>query len=92
MANDVSVDILLLIVQANISPSNTIIKGVIFIIVGRINSFIVKSIIHLIMLPAVIDIIPSNIVGVMIFIFSLIDRNELHILGPHSTTILKRTE
>lgn len=60
--------------------------------VGRINVLIVRKVNHLIALPAIIDIVPSIIVGRIIFISSLIERKELVKLGPHRTISLNRAE
>jgi hypothetical protein len=85
-------DKLVLIIQARIRPIVIIIIGSILIIVGRINVLLVNVIIHLIDLPAMIDIDPNNIVGIIISIFSLILVNALVKFGPHNTTKLNRTE
>jgi hypothetical protein len=85
-------DKLVLIIQARIRPIVIIIIGSSLIIVGRINVLLVNVIIHLIDLPAMIDIDPNNIVGIIISIFSLILVNALVKFGPHNTTKLNRTE
>jgi len=81
-----------LIIHAINSPVVIIINGVNFISVGNINILFVKSIIHLIVLPAMIDIVPRNIIGIIILICSLMSINELDKLGPQRTTKLNRTE
>lgn len=84
--------ILVLIIHARRSPVEIITRGIIFITVGSINILLVNKVSHLMALPAMMDIIANNIIGLMIFIFSLIDRNELERFGPQSTTNLNRTE
>jgi hypothetical protein len=69
-----------------------IIIGIIFIIDGSMNILFVKNIIHLIDLPAITDIVPRSIVGIMIFICSLIYINEFDRFGPHRTIKLNRIE
>jgi hypothetical protein len=91
-ANEILFDILQLINQANAKPKEIINRGAIFIMVGRINVFIVRKVNHLIALPAIIDIVPNIIVGRIIFISSLIERKELVKLGPHRTINLNRAE
>jgi hypothetical protein len=86
------VDRLELIIHALSKPRVIIIRGVILSRVGKINRLFDNSIIHLIDLPAIIDITPNSIVGIIMFISSLIEENELHKLGPHNTTMLNRTE
>jgi hypothetical protein len=89
---DLFIDILVLIYHAKISPNVIIIIGVNLIIDGSIRRLLVIDVSQLIILPAVIDINPSNNVGIIISIFSLILIKGLHKLGPHITTILNRTE
>lgn len=89
---DLFVDRLILIIHAVSSPIVIIIKGMSLIIKGNINMLLVKNISHLTDLPATIDIMPSSIVGKMIFICSFTCMNELDRLGPHRTTRLNRTE
>lgn len=78
--------------QAIINPMATIISGRILISVGKINELLDSSVIHLIALPAVIDIVARSIVGAIILISSLIAINELQRLGPHNTARLNRKE
>lgn len=63
-------DKLILIIQAVNSPKVTIIRGSILDKIGNIYISLVRNIIHLIELPAKIDIVPSNIVGTIILICS----------------------
>jgi len=83
---------LVLIIHAIIKPEVIIMTGSNLISRGNINKLLVKSIIHLIALPAKIDIAPRAIVGTIISIFSLILVNEFDRLGPHITTKLNRVE
>jgi len=46
-------------------------SGAIFIMAGKINVLIVRKVNHLIALPATIDIVPSIIVGRIIFLYLL---------------------
>lgn len=89
---DVFIVMLVLISQAPINPVVTIIRGVILISVGKMNVLVVSRVIHLIPLPAKMDVAASNMVGAMIFISSLIAINELQRLGPQRTARLKRIE
>jgi len=84
--------ILVLISQAAINPIVTIISGVTLINVGKINELVDNKVIHLMALPAVIDIEASSIVGAIILISSLMDINVLQRLGPQRTARLKRIE
>jgi hypothetical protein len=86
------VEIFLLMIQANINPDEIMIRGISLIIIGRMKICVVRNVIHLIDLPATIDINPSNIVGPIILVSSLILRNELAKFGPHRTIILNRAE
>jgi hypothetical protein len=83
---------LVLIIHAIIKPEVIILIGINLINIGSINILLVKSIIHLIALPAKIDIDPRSIVGVIILMVSLILVNELDRLGLHKTTKLNRAE
>jgi hypothetical protein len=89
---DLFVGILELIIHARNKPRVIIIRGINFISGGNINILLVNTIVHLIRLPAIIDMEPRRRVGRIIFISSLIMINELAKLGPHNTTILNRTE
>jgi hypothetical protein len=89
---DFCIDKLVLIIHAITNPKEIIIRGISLISVGNINILLVNNIIHLIDLPAIIDIEPRSIVGTIIFKFSLILVNELDKFGPHRTTNLNRVE
>ena len=90
--DDLFEDILVLIIHAVNNPMLIINSGVILIRDGSMYILLVSNIAHLMDLPAIIDIVPSSIIGMMIFICSLMWRNGLDRLGPHSTTKLNRTE
>jgi hypothetical protein len=90
--SDFDLDELVLIVQAIAKPRVIIKIGRSLMSIGRINVLFVSIIIQLIDLPAIMDIVPSIIVGIMISIFSLILISGLDRLGPHSTTKLNRIE
>jgi len=81
-----------LINQAIANPREIINSGATFIMAGKMNLFIVKKVNHLTALPAMIDIVPSSIVGIIIFMSSLIDRKALVKLGPHIIINLNRAE
>lgn len=89
---DVFIVRLVFISHAIMNPVVTIMIGITLINEGRINVLVDSRVIHLIALPAVIDIAASSIVGVIIFVSSLIDIKVLHRFGPHKTASLKRIE
>lgn len=82
----------MLISQASTRPLVIKARGIIFMTSGSINISFVSRVAHLIALPVVIDMVASNNVGVIIFAFSLIARNEFDRFGPHRTMSLNRTE
>jgi len=90
---DLDIDVFVFIIHATSSPSEIINKGVSLIVWGSINILeVVRSDSQLIRLPAEIEATPSNIVGIIISIFSLMLINGLQRLGPHITTMENRTE
>lgn len=89
---DFIVDGFELIIQANNNPVLIINNGSSLINIGNIIMLVVSKVNQLTALPAIIDIMPSSIVGRIIFIFSLMLMNALDKLGPQSTIKLNRTE
>jgi hypothetical protein len=79
-------------IQAIIKPVVIKMRGISFRWEGKVKILFVISIIHLIALPATMDVDPRSIVGKIIFICSLILRRGFVRLGPHNTINLNRTE